>query len=109
MFVHAALASATNIPEIAINDDEGKHLARAIADVQQHYGAVLDPKTQAWVNLAIVAGSMYLPRVMIARARMQLAHAPQQERAAPQTVEEQVFGGYNYDIPAPTTGPQTSL
>lgn len=111
MFVHAALAGATNIPELAITEDEGKNLARAIADVQAHYGAVLDPKTQAWVNLAIVAGATYVPRVGMARMRMQA----EQKRATPApTLEETLSvaqtapqqpphnaGGFEFDFNTP--------
>lgn len=70
MLVHAALANMTGVPELQISDDEGKALAQAIAEVQSFYGNVIDPKTEAWMKLAIVAGSTYVPRVMIARQRM---------------------------------------
>jgi uncharacterized protein (DUF2236 family) len=110
--IHAALAGSLQIPELAITEDEGKALAGAIAELQQHYNAVLDPKTQAWVNLAIVAGTVYVPRVGMARMRMkherqlaaERANAPLEERLSVPTQPAQNTAGFqaNFDIPAPS-------
>lgn len=47
------------IPEIAIDETEARALADATAEVAKHYDFLPDPKTQAWLNLAIIAGGIY--------------------------------------------------
>lgn len=54
-------------PAWEIADVEAKELASAIGKVQEQYPFTLDPKAQAWANLAMVAGVVYAPRVMAMR------------------------------------------
>lgn len=58
------LANAVGIEELTLSPDESKELAKAVAEVQSHYDTVIDPKTMAWVQLAMVAGSVYGPRMI---------------------------------------------
>jgi hypothetical protein len=69
--IHIGLAALTSIPEIALDADESKPLAIAVAEVAKHYDIpdVAD-KTLAWFSLAMVAGPMYMAKAMLARERM---------------------------------------
>lgn len=90
--VHAALAGALNAPELAINQEQGDTLAKAIAEVQSHYGSVLDPKTEAWVKLAIVAGSVYVPKVIDIRNRIAFEAEQRRNALKSRTAAETTFG-----------------
>ena len=48
-----------------ISEDEAKSIARAIIEVQEQYSVSLDPKTQAWINLAFILAAAYGPRIMV--------------------------------------------
>lgn len=63
------LAYATGAQELRLETPEAKELAKAIGEVQEHYPLALDPKTQAWINLAMVAGFVYGPRFYAMRQR----------------------------------------
>ncbi len=68
--VHLALAAATHTPELALDADEARELAKAAAEVQSHYEMVIDPKVLAWGQLIMVAGSLYTPRILAASIRI---------------------------------------
>lgn len=52
-------------PELQLSEDEGKKLGAAVARVNAEYGnIILPPKTAAWINLAMVGGAIYGPRVI---------------------------------------------
>lgn len=68
--VHLALAAATHTPELALDADEARELAKAAAEVQSHYELVIDPKVLAWGQLIMVAGSLYTPRILAASIRI---------------------------------------
>lgn len=51
-------------PGIALNEVEANRLATAIVKVQDQYPLVIDPRKQAWLNLAAIAGMIYAPRVL---------------------------------------------
>jgi hypothetical protein len=58
--IHAMLAALTREPRLALDPSECKALAMGIADVAQHYPhSVMDPKTVAWGNLAVIAMGTY--------------------------------------------------
>jgi hypothetical protein len=57
-------------PELALDDGESKALADAAQKVAAHYDHSMDPKTLAWVNLAMVAGGIYGTRIFAIRARL---------------------------------------
>lgn len=83
--MHGILAGMASIPELQLSEEEGMGLASAIANVQQHYGGVLDPKTEAWIGLGLVAGALYVPRVIAIRARLK------HENEAPPRGDENSF------------------
>ncbi len=57
------LAVALKDPMWTLDESEAKKLAEAVGKVQAQYGLNLDPKTQAWLHLIGVAGSVYGTRV----------------------------------------------
>lgn len=67
--MHAMMAAGLQAPEMAIEADEAKMLAEAVAEVQRHYPMVIDPRVMAWVNLVSAAGMVYGPRVYMIRKR----------------------------------------
>jgi hypothetical protein len=77
---HAGLASAINVPMLAISHDEAERLAKAIANVAELYDLpVLSPEAQAWANLVVAAGSIYGPRVLAATMTKKTAAQPAPE------------------------------
>lgn len=67
--IHATAASALKAPELELDQTEARNLAEAVAEVQRHYNAVIDPKMMAWIGLFGVAGTIYGPRVAAMRIR----------------------------------------
>jgi hypothetical protein len=68
--VHLALSAATKVPELALDESEARQLAEAAAEVQSHYEAsFIDPKTMAWIQLGMVAASVYGPRAVVVMMR----------------------------------------
>lgn len=63
--MHMMLASAVKAPELAISTEEAKMLSTAVGEVSKHYNFGIDEKTQAWVNLVMVAGGIYVPRIIM--------------------------------------------
>ena len=74
--IHLTLAFAFKTPEIALEDDESKPLAEAIAEVAKHYDIpVIAPETVAWISLAVTAGRIYGPKAMLIRERIRAEKA----------------------------------
>ncbi len=94
--VHLALAAATRTPELALDESEARELAKAAAEVQSHYETVIDPKILAWAQLVMVAGSIYAPRMIAAKMRLNRERA---EQRAKSNVVQGPFGNSNH---APT-------
>lgn len=70
--IHALLAAMTKTPELALDSDESKPLAVAVSEVAKHYDIPgLDAKTVAWMGLIMVAGKIYVPRVMLVQQRLE--------------------------------------
>lgn len=63
--VHTIGASIVKDPTWELSEDEAKKLAEGLANVQAQYDMVLDPKTEAWIKLMGIAGSIYGPRIVI--------------------------------------------
>lgn len=85
---HAMLAGICGIPEIAIEQDEAKQISKALAGVSEHYNVSLDPKVQAHIELALVLGNVYGPRVVAYGMRKSMQRhaqspAPKPQAAAP--------------------------
>lgn len=56
------------IPELMLTEDESKMLANAVNKVTELYDIpILSEKSQAWMGLAIAAGTIYGPRLMTAK------------------------------------------
>lgn len=81
-------AQILKIPEIQLSEAEAKKLDAAIIDVMRFYTDVeISPVVQAWLNLAMVAGVLYGPRVMAYNIRTKKAPTIQATSAArPQPV-----------------------
>lgn len=63
MSLHLMGAAFLKVPELELDQDEAKRLSDAVNRVQSEYNMpILDPKTLAWINLAMVAGGVYGPR-----------------------------------------------
>jgi hypothetical protein len=63
------IASATGTPEMMIDADEGKLLAKAASNVLEQFDLKPDPKIQAIVGLVMAAGTVYGPRAYSIRQR----------------------------------------
>ena len=62
--IHLSLATVINDSDWAIDESEAERLAKAFENVAAQYNVTMDPRTQAWFNLALAAGSIYGPRVV---------------------------------------------
>lgn len=68
--IHVMGATLLHAPEWELSEDEAAKLAAAIARVNELYnGLVLPEKAAAWVQLVIVAGTIYGPRVMVSQMK----------------------------------------
>ncbi len=66
--VHLMGASFLKVPELTLTNEESEALCEAIMRVTELYDIPLvDEKTMAWVNLAMVAGGIYAPRFIAAK------------------------------------------
>jgi hypothetical protein len=70
-------ASFLQVPELALDENEAKLLADAVANVAKHYDFLPDPRTQAWFNLAMIAGPIYGMRFWAIRNKAQQRAKPQ--------------------------------
>jgi hypothetical protein len=62
---HFFLAKIAKVEELELEKDEAEELGKALARVQKEFGvSVLSPKAMALMQLAIVAGGIYTPRVI---------------------------------------------
>lgn len=66
---------------MVIDEDEGKMLAAATANVMEEFDLKPDPKTQAIVGLVIAAGTVYGPRMVL--IQMRRTQEQQEKRAGP--------------------------
>jgi hypothetical protein len=64
------VAGATQIPELALDKSEASQLASALKNVEQYYPMKISGKTLAWINLCMVAGSVYGARIVAYSARV---------------------------------------
>lgn len=69
--VHLSLATMTQTPELALEEEECAKLARAAENVAQHYDLPdLPQKTIDWAYLLYVLALMYGTRLVAIRARL---------------------------------------
>lgn len=71
--IHAMLASLTDIPELAITDQEGDAFMKAAAGCMRHYGVAATQKTIDHIALVGCVVSMYGPRAFAVRQRLKEA------------------------------------
>lgn len=57
--LHMMVAGMAKAPEFAINEMQAQEMAKAIDAVTDEHLSALDPKTMAYVNLAIVMSGVY--------------------------------------------------
>lgn len=76
---HNALAVKTEIPELAMEKEEARMLAEAVANVAQHYEIMqtVSPEMVAWFGLLQTVGLVYGTRgvAYVSRKRMEKANA----------------------------------
>lgn len=77
MMGHSFASAMLKEPSLAIEKDEAEMLSEALKEVATAYDfkAILSPKTQALVDLALVAGTIYGPRLMLI-AKQSKKHKP---------------------------------
>ncbi|HET8707107.1 MAG TPA: hypothetical protein VFM46_12465 [Pseudomonadales bacterium] len=79
------LSKVLDNPDLMIGEKDTKELATAIADVNKHYDVpVLSEKSQAWAKLAMVAGGIYGPMIVMS---MGSRKSKQAQKSAPQSVQ----------------------
>jgi hypothetical protein len=78
-------AAALKDPSFALNEVEANRLAVAVKQVQDQYPFIIDPKTQAWINLASIGGMIYVPRLIKLSARKKQPKEKENPQPAPQT------------------------
>jgi len=78
--IHLMGAALLKMPDLALTEEEAKHLATAITRVSELYELpLLDEKTRAWMNLGIVGFEVYGTRIvahMAERKKKQPAPPP---------------------------------
>lgn len=70
--IHGAIAAIAKIPELELTEEQSKQLAKATAVAAEVSGADIDPRMAAYVNLAVVALSIYGPKGLAAYARIKM-------------------------------------
>lgn len=64
------LATISRTPELQLTKEESGKLATAINDVNELYDfSVLPPEVMAWINLLMVAGTIYVPRFLVIKSK----------------------------------------
>jgi hypothetical protein len=67
--IHLAAAKMLDTPELQLTEAEAHSLAGAVQKVNEQYQTMLNPRALAWLQLAMVAGSIYGTRIYAVRAR----------------------------------------
>ena len=88
---HMMLAGITRVPELALAQPESDELAKALNTVSAFYNVEVAEKTLAWINLSMVAGTIYGTRLMAIRARRVEARQSRQKDAPTPQAEATVF------------------
>lgn len=79
--IHGMLAGVTRVKELQLDPAEAKQLASAVAEVAKHYDLTADPKTIAWVNLAMTCGAVYGSRFVAIQFRIKAQRENARKRA----------------------------
>ena len=98
VILHAGIASVTRMPELVIDQEEGRMLAAASANVMEEFDLKPDPKVQAIVGLVIAGATVYGPRVYMIQARkaQEKAENSGTGKAGVYTAEGQAAGTTDY-------------
>lgn len=100
VILHTGIAAISGTPELVIDEEEGRLLASASANVMEEFDLKPDPKTQAIIGLVIAAGTVYAPRMVL----IQMRRAQEKEERAADPTGTGTAGVYNADgSPAGTT------
>jgi hypothetical protein len=90
--LHAMGAVLLKTPELELTEEESAKLAAAIAHVNELYGGVVLPeKATAWINLIMVAGTIYGPRIIVIGAKKKIHEV--RETLADQQPTPVIFAG----------------
>ena len=90
--LHAMGAVLLKTPELELTEEEAGKLAAAVAHVNELYGGVVLPeKAAAWINLIMVAGTIYGPRIIVINAKGKARKTGEQPPTMPEA--EVVFMG----------------
>jgi hypothetical protein len=85
---HLFAAQMLKMELLAIDEDEAKRLGAAITRVTQLYDvSILPEKQMAFIQLAMVAGQVYVPRVMSVMAKPKPRATVTPINAQPQTID----------------------
>lgn len=61
---HLMMAKLMKMPQLALTDEESEKIAEATLRVSECYDfGIGTPEQRAWLNLAMVAGGIYIPKV----------------------------------------------
>jgi hypothetical protein len=96
MFVglHVLLAERTNVPQLAITEDEGKSFMSAAQNVMRHYSVETTQKTLDWIAFAGVSAGIYMPRL----AAIGIERRANKERRAAAPVHAAPSGSANLHV-----------
>ena len=111
--IHLGLAHLLEIRELELEKEEAKALADALSAVARHYDLPdLPQKTVDWINLFIVMGSIYAPRIIAYKSKSH-ARVTTKEAVAPPASEASAsfkplpLSGEEIDFPVSTAGPES--
>jgi len=78
---HGLLSGVLKVPELALEESEAGELAKALDAVNSFYRVEVAEKTLAWINLSMVAGTIYGTRLIAIRERRVAARAERRANA----------------------------
>lgn len=90
--LNATLAAVAKAPELGIDRDEARTLAKSAADVMILHGGSIDPRAMVWANLILAVGGVYGPRVGMLMMRKRAEKQEAIERADKERNPPQVHG-----------------
>jgi hypothetical protein len=102
--IHLALSIKLAAPEFELTPDEAERLAKAAQEVARHYPLIASPKAQAWAQLGLVAGMIYVPRGIAVWDRRRTESGGISDAARPQAGVAAVAGG-NGAVETPSAAP----
>ncbi len=87
--VHLMGSIMLKIPELSMTAEESSELAEAINTVTELYDVpLMDEKTMAWINLAMVGAKVYAPRVVAITVNKKKQVPQQKLQMVPKTTQQ---------------------